>query len=250
VKRPAGIRLVGVTKEYPTRSGPVRALDRIDLEVKPGSTLAVMGHSGCGKSTLLGLIGGLEPPSRGQVQVGGVELSGLAESDRCRLRREHIGLVFQSDNLLPYLTALENVLLPLALTPAPAASTGNSPTGNSATGNSATGHPTPESLLADLGLAAFATRLPDQLSGGQRLRVAIARATVHRPAILLADEPTGSLDAGTAEVILDVLLQARRDADATLVLVTHDPVVARRADRTVRLHAGRLLPVDPSDREA
>jgi putative ABC transport system ATP-binding protein len=228
VKRPAGIRLQQVSKTYPTSSGPVRALDGVSLDLEPGASLAVMGHSGSGKSTLLSLIGGLEVPSAGTVLVGGVRVSGLPERDRCRLRREHLGFVFQSDNLLPYLTALENVLLPLALAP-PEAGVGAPPAD-------------PAALLAELGLAELADRLPDQLSGGQRLRVGIARATVHRPAVMLADEPTGSLDAGTATVILDVLLAAQQQTGATLVLVTHDPEVAGRMDRTVRMTGGRLAP--------
>jgi predicted ABC-type transport system involved in lysophospholipase L1 biosynthesis ATPase subunit len=156
------------------------------------------------------------------VQLGGIEVSGLPERDRCRLRREHVGFVFQSDNLLPYLTAIENVQLSLALSPSQLVADQGM------------------ALLTDLGLAEHAAKLPDQLSGGQRLRVAIARATIHRPAILLADEPTGSLDVHTATVILDVLLRAQRATGATLVLVTHDPDVARRLDRTVLLIAGRL----------
>jgi len=232
VRQPPGIRLEGVAKEYRVPTGLVRALDGVSLQVEPGRSLAVMGHSGCGKSTLLSLIGGLEVPSRGRVLLGDVEVSGLPERDRCRLRREQVGFVFQSDNLLPYLTALENVLLPLALHPV-AVQAARAP-----------------ALLADLGIAESSGKLPDQLSGGQRLRVAIARAAIHRPTVFLADEPTGSLDADTADVILDVLLHAQRSTGATLVLVTHDPAVAGRLDRTVRLSGGRLVPTEPAGQEA
>jgi putative ABC transport system ATP-binding protein len=219
------IRLQGVAKEYRSGRGgaPVRALAGIDLEVPDGGSLAVTGPSGCGKSTLLSLVGGLETPSRGTVLLDDVELSALPEQERCRLRRDRFGFVFQADNLLPFLTARENVLLAVAL------------------GGGADGLPRVDALLAELGLADQRDRLPDQLSGGQRLRVAIARAVVHRPAVLLADEPTGSLDADTADVILDLLVGLQRSTGAVLVMVTHDRAAAARLDRTVRLRDGVLV---------
>jgi ABC-type lipoprotein export system ATPase subunit len=222
VIRPAGIVVDRVTKHYAMPAGAVRALDGVTLEVAPGASLAITGASGCGKSTLLGLIAGLEAPTSGGVSIGGQEISRLSERLRVRLRRRHVGLVFQSDNLLPFLSALENVALQLALRGA------------------ANGYERCLALLAELGLADQADKLPDQLSGGERQRVAIARALINRPAVIVADEPTGSLDADNSAAIVDLLLVAQRETSATLVVVTHDPEVAARMDRTVCLRDGRL----------
>ena len=181
------------------------------------------GPSGCGKSTLLGLIGGLESPSAGSVSLGGHSISGSSEAERERIRRHEIGLIFQADNLLPFLTAVENVALPLALLGADG------------------GYERCEQLLARLGLAEHAARLPDQLSGGQRQRVAVARALIHRPRTILADEPTGALDAATSELVVDVLREAQRELGATLIVVTHDLALAERLDRQLRLRDGRRV---------
>jgi ABC-type lipoprotein export system ATPase subunit len=222
MNRPAGIRLDAVSKHYTTPAGPVRAVDGITLEVEPGSSLAIVGSSGCGKSTLLGLIGGLDAPTAGRVSIGGQDISSLSERERARLRRDELGFVFQSDNLQPFLTALENVALQLAL-------------------HGATrGYARCREVLVELELADHVDKLPDQLSGGQRQRVAVARALIHRPCVILADEPTGSLDADNSAAIIDLLLAAQREAGTTLVVVTHDPVVARRLDRTVSLRDGQL----------
>jgi len=221
----AGIRLESVVKRYRTVAGEVRAVDGISLEVARGTSLAVTGPSGCGKSTLLGLIGGLESPTAGRVLVGGREISALSESERARLRRERFGLLFQSDNLLPFLTATENVALQLSLA------------GGEGNGRRAR----PRALLAALGLAEHADKLPDQLSGGQRQRVGVARALVHGPEVILADEPTGELDSAASAEVIELLLAARAQADATLVVVTHDPRVAERMDRVVSLRDGRLV---------
>ena len=218
----AGVRLESVSKRYTTPAGPVRAVDGITFEVEPGTSLAVTGPSGCGKSTLLGLISGLEAPTAGRVFIGGQEISSLPERQRTRLRRDELGLVFQADNLLPFLTAVENVGEQLALQGA------------------TDGYERCVEVLAELGLAADVDKLPDQLSGGQRQRVAVARALIHRPRVILADEPTGSLDADNSAAVIDVLLAAQEEAGATLVVVTHDPVVARRLDRTLSLRDGRL----------
>jgi putative ABC transport system ATP-binding protein len=192
------------------------------LEVEPGKSLAVMGPSGCGKSTLLGLIAGLEVPSAGRVTIGEQEISSLGAEERARVRRDELGLVFQADNLLPFLTAAENVSLQLVL-------------------NGARDDPGEcRALLADLGVAGESDKLPDQLSGGQRQRVAVARALVHRPRLVLADEPTGALDAGNSAVVIDALLAAQRQSGATLVVVTHDAGVAGRLDRTIRMRDGQL----------
>ena len=222
VSGPGKISLESVSKHYLTPAGVIRAVDGITLDVEPGTSLAVTGPSGCGKSTLLGLIGGLEPPTAGRVVIGGQEVSSMSERERARLRRDELGFVFQSDNLLPFLTTVENVGLQLAL------------------------HGAPDEdercfeLLAGLGLADELAKLPDQLSGGQRQRVAVARALIHRPHLVLADEPTGELDAVNAGAVLDLLLAAPREAGTTLVVVTHDPTVARRLDRTVELRDGRM----------
>ncbi|HMC07132.1 MAG TPA: ABC transporter ATP-binding protein [Solirubrobacterales bacterium] len=217
-----GIRLESVSKHYSTPAGPVRAVDGITLEVEAGTSLAITGPSGCGKSTLLGLTGGLEPPTSGRVYLGGREISSLSEDGLARMRRSELGLVFQADNLLPFLTAVENVGLQLAL------------------GGASDGYERCMEALAELGLESHADRLPDQLSGGQRQRVAVARALVHRPDVILADEPTGSLDANNSAAVIDLLLATREEADATLVVVTHDQAVARRLDRTLGLRDGRL----------
>jgi putative ABC transport system ATP-binding protein len=221
VRRPAGIALREVAKHYATPAGQVRAVNGISLDIEPGSSLAITGPSGCGKSTVLGLIAGLETPAAGSVTVGGEEISSQSEAARTRLRRLEIGLVFQADNLQPFLTAIENVGLAVAL-------------------QGAGGYERCAEVLEDLGLAGEAGRLPDELSGGQRQRVAVARALVNRPAVILADEPTGSLDARNSTAIVDLLLRCQRAAGATLVVVTHDQEVARRLDRTVVLRGGKL----------
>ena len=221
MKRPAAITLAGVAKDYATPAGRVRAVNGISLEIEPGSSVAITGPSGCGKSTVLGLIAGLETPSAGSVTVGDEEISSLSEQERTRLRRRQIGLVFQADNLQPFLTALENVGLALAL-------------------QGADGYGRCLDVLEDLGLGGEADRLPDELSGGQRQRVAVARALVNEPGVILADEPTGSLDARTSVTIVDLLLRSQHAAGATLVVVTHDADVARRLDRTVLLRGGKL----------
>jgi putative ABC transport system ATP-binding protein len=223
MRRPAAIVLDAVTKHYVTPAGPVRAVDGVTLAVAPGASIAITGSSGSGKSTLLGLIAGLEAPTRGRVSLGSAELSMLPEGERVGLRRRELGLVFQSDNLHPFLSAHENVGLQLAL--------GGVPDGAERCLN----------LLAGLGLADLAHRLPDQLSGGQRQRVAVASALVTRPAVIVADEPTGSLDADNSAAIVELLLAARRDTGATLVVVTHDADVAARMDRIVVLRDGRLV---------
>jgi putative ABC transport system ATP-binding protein len=221
VNRPAGIVLDGVSKHYATPAGHVRAVAGIGLEIEPGSSVAITGPSGCGKSTVLGLIAGLETPSSGSVTVGGEEISSLSEKARAHLRRRELGLVFQADNLQPFLTALENVGLALAL-------------------RGSDGYGRCLEILDELGLGDEAGKLPDQLSGGQRQRVAVARALVNQPGVILADEPTGSLDAGNSAAIVDLLRRSQHGAGATLVVVTHDPDVARRLDRTVGLRDGRL----------
>jgi putative ABC transport system ATP-binding protein len=218
----ARIELDSVSKRYETAAGVVMAVDGISLDVQPGTSLAITGPSGCGKSTVLGLIGGLDAPTTGRVLIGGREISTLPEWRRARVRRHEIGLVFQSDGLLPFLTATENVSLQSSL---------NDP---------GDGNGRSVELLSDLGLEEEADKFPDQLSGGQRQRVAVARALIHRPSLIVADEPTGSLDAENAVLVMDLLIAAQRTSGATLVLVTHESEVARRLDRTVGMLDGRL----------
>jgi putative ABC transport system ATP-binding protein len=222
VSHAAGITLEGVVKEYETPGGVVHAVDGIDLRVEPGTSLAIMGPSGCGKSTLLGLIAGLEAPSSGRVVVGDAEISAMADDRRAEVRRHELGLVFQAGNLLPFLTVLENVSQQLALT------------------GSANGYQRCVDMLGGLGLGDDLDKLPDQLSGGMRQRVAVARALIHDPWLILADEPTGSLDDHNSEVVMDLLLAAKEREDATLVVVTHDPGVAARLDTTLKLRDGRI----------
>jgi putative ABC transport system ATP-binding protein len=218
----ASITVDSVVVEHQTSSGPVRALNGVSFTVDSGSSVAITGPSGGGKSTLLGVIGGLAQPTSGSVRIGDSEISELSECDRSDFRRAHIGFVYQADNLLPFLTLLENVGLQLALNGTP-----------SGTGRSL-------AVLANLGLAGLAYRLPDHLSGGQRQRAAVARAIVHQPAIILADEPTGALDAANAVGVIDLLLGMQREIGATLIMVTHDRQAAGRLDRQIHLQDGRV----------
>jgi putative ABC transport system ATP-binding protein len=218
----ASITVDSVVVEHQTSSGPVRALNGVSFTVDSGSSVAITGPSGGGKSTLLGVIGGLAQPTSGNVRIGDSEISELSERDRSDFRRAHIGFVYQADNLLPFLTLLENVGLQLALNGTP-----------SGTGRSL-------AVLANLGLAGLAYRLPDHLSGGQRQRAAVARAIVHQPAIILADEPTGALDAANAVGVIDLLLGMQREIGATLIMVTHDREAAGRLDRQIHLQDGRV----------
>jgi putative ABC transport system ATP-binding protein len=218
----ASITVKSVIVEHQTVSGPVRALDGVSFTVDGGTSVAITGPSGGGKSTLLGVIGGLAQPTLGTVRIGDAEISELSERDRSDFRRSHIGFVYQADNLLPFLTLLENVGLQLSLN-------GQS----SGTGRSL-------AVLAELGLAGLAYRLPDHLSGGQRQRAAVARAIAHQPKIILADEPTGALDTANSAGVIDLLLAMQREIGATLIMVTHDRDAARRLDRQIQLRDGRI----------
>lgn len=203
-------------------AGRLTILRGLDLEVSAGEAVAILGASGSGKSTLLGLLAGLDRPTRGEVWLCGKAMSELEEDDRAALRAGRVGFVFQSFQLLPTLTARENVLLPLELagTESPDAAA--------------------DDALQRVGLAARAGHYPRQLSGGEQQRVAIARAFAPGPQILFADEPTGNLDAATGERIIDLLLALRSASNAALVLVTHDPRLAERCDRRLVMHEGAL----------
>jgi putative ABC transport system ATP-binding protein len=204
-------------------SGPVTILDGVSLDVPAGQFLAVTGPSGSGKSTLLGLVAGLDRPTAGTVRVDGRDLARLDEDGLARLRRERIGYVFQSFHLIPTLTALENVVVPLELAGVP------------------DGLERARTLLGEVGLAERVHHYPAQLSGGEQQRVALARAVANRPALLLADEPTGNLDSATGSQIIDLLIRWSREGAGTLVLVTHDPALACHADRVVELRDGRVV---------
>jgi putative ABC transport system ATP-binding protein len=201
----------------------VHVLTDVSLDVPAGQFLAIAGPSGSGKSTLLGLIAGLDQPTAGQIEVAGVDVTALDEDGLARFRRDHVGYVFQSFHLLPTLTAQENVAVPLEL----AGDAG-------ATERAA-------ALLAEVGLAERAHHYPVQLSGGEQQRVAVARAMARRPALLLADEPTGNLDSATGKQIIELLVGLNRRLGSTLVLVTHDAALAAHADRVVTLRDGRIV---------
>lgn len=220
-----GIVVEQLTKRVRDADGWLRILDEVSFAVAPGETLAVLGASGSGKSTLLGLMAGLDLPTSGSVTIFGDNLFALDEDQRAAWRGRNLGFVFQSFQLLGQMNALENILLPLELAGAPDA------------------EQRARALLERVGLADRARHYPRTLSGGEQQRVALARAFVSRPRLLLADEPTGSLDAATGARVIDLLFELNREAGATLVLVTHDPGLARRCSRRLTLHAGRVASV-------
>jgi putative ABC transport system ATP-binding protein len=221
-----------LTKIVLDATGSLTILDDINATILAGETLAIVGASGSGKSTLLGLLAGLDVPSSGTVRVFGDDLFARDEDGRARVRAEKIGFVFQSFQLLPHLTALENVLLPLELS-------GRTPDGVDAVDAA-------RALLARVGLAQRTTHYPKTLSGGEQQRVALARAFVTRPPILLADEPTGSLDARTGEAVIELMFALNAERGSTLVLVTHEPDLAARCGRRIELSAGRIRGADPA----
>lgn len=210
-------------KQVSSPEGPLTILSDINLSIGRGESVAVVGPSGAGKSTLLGLLAGLDEPSTGRVWLNGAELTSLDEDGRAALRAQHVGFVFQSFHLVPSLTALENVMLPLELA-------GRRDARNAAL-----------EVLGSVGLVARKGHYPRQLSGGEQQRVAIARAFVTRPAVLFADEPTGNLDTATGERVMDLLFELNSAAATTLVLVTHDKTIAARCARIIHLDAGRMV---------
>ncbi|TVP93092.1 MAG: ABC transporter ATP-binding protein [Thioalkalivibrio sp.] len=218
---------------YRGGAGAATILNAVDLTLPGGERVAIVGESGSGKSTLLHLAGGLERPSGGTVRVGGRELGALGERERTLLRREQMGIVFQAFHLIPTLTALENVALPLEL---------------SGTARGAAARELAHAQLERVGLANKPDRHPEQLSGGEQQRVAIARALVHRPILILADEPTGNLDSRTGDAVFQLLLDQVQDSGAALLMVTHSEALAARLDRTLRMVDGRLLAEATDDR--
>lgn len=212
-----------VSKTVSDASGPLSILRDIDFSVGVGETLAILGASGSGKSTLLSIMAGLDTPSQGRVEMAGQDIFAMSEDARAAWRGNHLGFVFQNFQLMGHLTALENVMLPLELA------------GTSNAANLA------KSILTQVGLAERLRHFPKVMSGGEQQRVALARAFVVEPQLLLADEPTGSLDAQTGESIMNLMLQMNKARGTTLILVTHDQKLAQRCDRTLTLEAGRLI---------
>ena len=221
----------GLGMVYAEGSMRTPVFDGLELSVRRGQTVAILGTSGAGKSTLLHLLGGLDTPSAGEVYVGGQKMSALSDSARGTLRNRALGFVYQFHHLLPEFTALENVMLPVLL------------------GGSAVPAATAQAraLLESVGLGHRLEHKPGELSGGERQRAAVARALVNRPACVLGDEPTGNLDEKTASVVFELMLALNREHGTSLVLVTHDRRLARRLDRVLELHDGKLRELTPDE---
>jgi putative ABC transport system ATP-binding protein len=217
------LKTEALSKQVSSPDGTLTILDGVSFEVAAGETVAIIGASGAGKSTLLALLAGLDEPSSGHTWLSGSDLTRLDEDGRAAVRAKHVGFVFQSFHLLPSLTALENVMLPLEL-----AGTANAKA-------------LALEVLGRVGLGPRSGHYPRQLSGGEQQRVAIARAFVTHPAVLFADEPTGNLDAATGAKIIELLFELNKGSQTTLVLVTHDQAIAERCGRIIRLDAGRLV---------
>jgi putative ABC transport system ATP-binding protein len=220
------IELQQVAKTVQSGGWPLTILHPLDLVIPKAQFLAITGPSGSGKSTLLGLIAGLDAPTAGRILIGDRDITGLGEDDLARLRSATIGFVFQFFHLIPSLTAVENVMVPMEIA-------GRSDAAARA-----------KALLAEVGLSERGHHYPSQLSGGEQQRVALARALSNDPPILLADEPTGNLDLANGQIVMELLLEIRASRGATLVLATHDPVLASRADRVLRLRGGRVDTVE------
>ncbi|MEO7932049.1 MAG: ABC transporter ATP-binding protein [Chthoniobacterales bacterium] len=224
------IRLHEVTKIYGLENADaadrVHALDHITAQIETGEFIAITGESGCGKSTLMHLLGGLDQPTSGEIHVGVTALHTATESDLTRYRRDTLGIVFQFFNLLPTMRVIENVMLPLLLQ-------GQKP---------ATAREQASASLEIVGMADRRQHFPHQLSGGEMQRTAIARALVHRPQLLLADEPTGNLDSRNAAIVLEVLEKIASQRIATMIIVTHSEEVARAASRRIQLRDGKIIP--------
>ena len=217
------IRAHDVTLQLGTREAPVTILKGIDLHVQRGQSVAILGASGSGKSSLMAVLTGLERASGGTVEIGGVEFGALGEDDLARARRGRIGIILQSFHLLPTMTALENVAVPLELA------------------GQADAFAVAADELRAVGLGHRLDHYPAQLSGGEQQRVAIARAVAPRPTLLFADEPTGNLDAATGAAIMDLLFERQSAAGATLLIITHDAVLAQRCERIIEMRDGRIL---------
>ena len=220
---PIVLEAKNVSKTVASPDGALTILADVSLSVRTGDTLAIVGASGAGKSTLLALLAGLDSPSTGRVLIAGVDLTELDEDGRAAIRGKHVGFVFQSFHLIPSLTAIENVMLPLEL------------------GGRHDARQVAAQALSEVGLTPRLAHYPKQLSGGEQQRVAIARAFVTHPAVLFADEPTGNLDTATGQRITDLLFELNRVTASTLVLVTHDRTLAKRCSRVLELDAGHTV---------
>ncbi len=232
LEKPAAIQVEHVTQIVKTEAGLLTVLNDISFHINQGEQVAITGRSGSGKSTLLGLLAGLDTAASGKIQIFNHPLHDLSEDQRARVRLDHIGFVFQSFQLLPHLSALENVALPLTLARRMSAKQARVEAGH---------------MLDRVGLATRKLQHPRVLSGGEQQRVAIARALVHQPSIIFADEPTGNLDGQTANDIEDLLFELNREQGTTLVVVTHDLTLARRCNRQLHLVAGQLVTSHPLD---
>ncbi len=219
------IRTRGLTKELPLGSTLVHALRGVNLDIYAGEIVSIVGPSGSGKSTLLGLLGGLDTPTSGTIEIDGVDITRMNEDELTEIRNEKIGFIFQFFNLIPTLTALENVALPVQFSRKPQFNPDRRA----------------RELLSALGMRDRLRHRPAELSGGQQQRVAIARALANNPPLLLADEPTGNLDTESGVMVMDALQAIREQAGTTVVIVTHDPQLARRADRVIRLVDGMVV---------
>jgi putative ABC transport system ATP-binding protein len=217
------LKVQRLTKSYPTAAGELTVLRDVSFELGQGDTCAIVGPSGSGKTTLLGLCAGLDRPTAGSVQLDGREIGGLDEDGRARVRNEAVGFVFQNFQLIPTLTALENVLVPLELR------------------GEGGGEAAARDLLGRVGLGERLDHYPVKLSGGEQQRVALARAFINRPRLLFCDEPTGNLDGDTARAMVDLIFGLNRERGTTLVLVTHDLELARRTGRILRLRGGVVV---------
>jgi putative ABC transport system ATP-binding protein len=219
------VQIRGLRKSYEEGGRTHAVLDNVDLDIQTGEFFVLLGKSGSGKSTLLNMMSGIDSPDAGEIVISGTNLTALDEYRQTLFRRDHIGIVFQFFNLIPTLTVLENIILPLELR------------GDHRRSAEAQGR----SLLERVGLADRADAFPDKLSGGEQQRIAIARALVNEPALVLADEPTGNLDEENGRRVLDLLLELTRTAGKTLVMATHNPEILPLADRVCRIHDGKLL---------
>ena len=224
------IQVTGVHKTYDTGTVTVQALQGIDLSIRRGQMVAVMGPSGCGKTTLLNTLSGIDDVSQGEVVIDGAAIHSMSDKKRTRYRAEKMGFVFQTFNLLPVLSAVENVELPLLVV---GVKTG-------------VARQRAQQALALVGLTDQASKRPAEMSGGQQQRVTIARALVNEPAIVWADEPTGNLDSETSREVMDLLCRMNREKGQTFVVVTHDPVVGKRADRIIRMRDGVIESDQPN----
>jgi putative ABC transport system ATP-binding protein len=222
------LKVERLAKTYATAAGPLTVLHDVSFRVEAGATVAVVGPSGSGKTTLLGLCAGLDQPTAGSVSLHATELGRLTEDERALVRNDCVGFVFQNFQLIPTLTALENVLVPLELRPTPGR-------------GGADGEAEARDLLARVGLGDRLGHYPVQLSGGEQQRVALARAFVNRPKILFCDEPTGNLDDDTARIMTDLVFGLNRERGTTLILVTHNLELARRCARIIRLRGGTVV---------